>query len=313
MDRLLVIAGPTASGKTRLALDVAERLDGEIVSADAFAVYRGMDIGTDKPDRKQRQRVIHHLVDMVEPTERFSAGDFARAADRAIAEIRARGRVPVVAGGSHFYLHALLRELFPSPSHDPAVRASLVNAWDEDPRATFTRLEQVDPEAAHRIGASDRQRVLRALEIWELTGVSMTEHWRRHRSTERYAALIVAPWRPRSELYARIDSRVETMFRAGLVDEVEGLLRAGVPETAHALRAIGYRQVVTYLEGRCSHADAIRATKTASRRLAKRQLSWLRRDEMQPVQWVSVASTGPDGTANEHIVRLWLDGGGVCE
>jgi tRNA dimethylallyltransferase len=313
MQRLLVIAGPTASGKTSIALGVAERVGGEIVSADAFAIYRRMDIGTDKPDNEQRSRIAHHLIDIVEPGERFSAGDFTRAADAAISDIASRGSVPVVAGGSHFYLHALLRGLFPSPPHDPEVRATLEAAWSDDPVAVYGRLEKADPAAAGRIGRADRQRILRALEVAEVTGVPLSEHWRRQEAARRYNAVVTAVQRPRPELYARIDARVDTMFRAGLVDEVEELLRGGVPETAHALRAIGYRQVVEHLLGRCSLAEAVRDTKTASRRLAKRQLSWLRRDDMQPVSWVAAPATGADGSAADRIVELWYGIGGTRE
>ena len=317
MERVLVIAGPTAAGKTSLAIEVADQLGGEIISADAFAVYRGMDIGTDKPDAEQRRRIPHHLVDIVEPTQRFSAGDFVRAADAAVASIVGRGRIPVIAGGSHFYLHALLHGLFPSPPHDPAVRSRLVAAWAENPAHIYARLQDIDPESARRIGPTDRQRILRALEIWETTGTPMTEHWRRHRAERRYAALAAAPQRPRDQLYARIDARVETMFSAGLVGEVRRLLEIGVPRTAHALRAIGYRQVVEHLETGSLLEDAIAATQTASRRLAKRQLSWLRRDEIQPVHWIDVTSESSDAaearvpTGVHEIIGLWSDVGGV--
>jgi len=167
---LLVMVGPTASGKTRLGLEVAEALDAEIVSADAFAVYRGLDIGTDKPDRDARRRVTHHMIDVADPRERFSAGEFALEAAAAIGGISCRGRPAAVVGGTHFYVRALLRGLFPSPPHDPELDARLAAAWEHDRARLAQRLAEVDPVAAKRIGPNDRQRVLRAIEVFELTG-----------------------------------------------------------------------------------------------------------------------------------------------
>ena len=298
---LLVVVGPTGSGKSRLALEAAERLGGEIVSADAFAVYRGMDIGTDKPDAASRARVPHHLIDVADPRERFSAGEFLRAADEAIAGITARGRVPVVVGGTHFYVRALLLGLFPSPPVDPAVRARLEREWEENPRHLVAKLREVDPEAAGRIPPADRQRILRALEVHESTGIPLTEHWRRQRRKPRYPAVLVAPERDRAELYARIEARVERMFRSGLVEEVRSLLASGVPAGSHAMKAIGYREVVEYLSGRTELEEAIRRTAIATRHLAKRQITWLRHMEEGPVQPVPPAE---DGGAN-HLEALW--------
>lgn len=300
---LLVIAGPTASGKSALALEVAERIGGEIVSADAFAVYRGMDIGTDKPDREARRRVCHHLIDIADPHERFSAGQFVAAADAAIEDIRRRGGVPVLAGGTHFYIRALLRGLFPSPPHDAALRARLEAGWRDDPAAMADRLREVDPVSAGRIAAADRQRVLRALEVWELTGIAISEHWRRHRSERRYKALVAAPARDRADLYARIHLRVDTMFSIGLEEEVTHILASGVPSTAHALKAIGYAQVVELLAGRCDRETAVDQTKQASRQLAKRQLTWLRSLRDERLVWVEPVERG----GATEIVARWTD------
>lgn len=298
---LLVVLGPTASGKSRLGVEIAERVGGEIVSADAFAVYRGLDIGTDKPDPATRARVRHHLVDVANPRQRFSAGDFAAIAEAAIADIRRRDRVPVVVGGTHFYLRALLLGLFPSPPHDAALRGRLEAAWVDDPDAVRRRLVGVDPEAAARIAPGDRQRILRAIEVYELTGVPLSEHWHRQHRVLRYRALLAAPLRPRPDLYARIDARVDMMFASGLVEEVERILAAGVPPDAHSLKAIGYRQVVALLEGRCDRAAAVADTRTASRRLAKRQLIWLRQLEEGPVHWLPP----PEEGGAESLLALW--------
>jgi tRNA dimethylallyltransferase len=299
---LLVIVGPTGSGKSELALEVAEAIGGEIVSADAFAVYRGLDIGTDKPSSEARRRVRHHLIDVADPRQRFSAGHFVAAATSAINDIRSRGAVPIVAGGTHFYVRALLLGLFESPPGDGALRARLAAEWDADPARTADRLRAVDPAAAARIGTGDRQRVLRALEVWELTGVPISEHWRRHQSRLSYRALLAAPHRERRDLYARIDVRVVDMFSRGLEEEVTRILASGVPANAHALKAIGYAQVVQLLAGGGDRPTAIEQTKQASRRLAKRQLTWLRSLREGALEWV--APVEQEGAAS--VVAKWM-------
>jgi tRNA dimethylallyltransferase len=307
---LLVVAGPTASGKSALGLAVAEALGGEIVSADAFAVYRGLDIGTDKPAPEARRRIQHHLVDILEPTARFSAGDFSRQADTAIADIVTRGVTPVVVGGTHFYLRALLFGLFDGPPRDAEVRARLQQEWDSDPDGMRRRLEEVDPASALRITAGDRQRILRALEVFELTGVPLTVHWQRQRQQLRYRPLLAAPRRERADLYARIGARVDMMFSQGLVAEVRGLLSAGVPSGAHAFKAIGYGEVVGYVRGHWDLDTAVARTKHASRLLAKRQLSWLRHLREGRLHWVSPVEAG----GAEDLIHLWhrhLEEGGV--
>ncbi|NOZ77820.1 MAG: tRNA (adenosine(37)-N6)-dimethylallyltransferase MiaA [Acidobacteria bacterium] len=298
---LLVVAGPTASGKSELGLEAAERLGGEIVSADAFAVYRGMDIGTDKPGSGARRRVPHHLIDIADPAEKFSAGDFVRAADEAIADIRSRGKTPVVVGGTHFYIRALLIGLFASPPRDPELRRRLEEAWESDPAALWEELVRVDPDLSGRIDAGDRQRILRALEVWTLSGIPLSEHWRRHEKTRRYNALIVAPLRERNDLYARIDLRVDAMFSSGFVEEVRHLLTQGVSPDAHAMKAIGYRQVVEVVYGTSDLAQAKDSTKRASRHLAKRQLTWLRHLREGDLHWVPPAGGG--GVA--ELIQLW--------
>jgi tRNA dimethylallyltransferase len=302
-EPLLLVVGPTASGKSRLGLEIAERIGGEIVSADAFAVYRSLDIGTDKPDREARCRVRHHLIDVVDPTERFSAGAFVEAATESIREIRDRGNTPVVVGGTHFWIRALLNGLFPAPPRDQEIFARLTTDWDRDPASVFSRLESADPTAAARIGPRDRQRVLRALEVLEATGISISRHWREHRKRRRYDPLLIAPERPRPELYAKINARVDVMFASGLREEVLRILASGVPRNAHALKAIGYRQLVQFHDGACDLDSAICKTKTASRKLAKRQLTWLRGLTEGELHWLPPAEDG--GT--EAAVRLWSE------
>jgi tRNA dimethylallyltransferase len=302
-DPLLLVVGPTASGKSRLGLEVAEAVGGEIISADAFAVYRGLDIGTDKPDADARRRVRHHLIDVADATELFSAGAFVDAASSAITDIRRRGITPIVVGGSHFWIRALLLGLFPSPPRDPKIVARLAADWDRDPVATFGRLDGFDPVAAAKIGPHDRQRILRALEVFEATGMPISEHWSGHRRAPEFDTLLIAPERPRAELYVKIDTRVDIMFASGLREEVRQILASGVPVDAHALKAIGYRQLVGHLNGECDLESAIHNTKAASRKLAKRQLTWLRSLTEGTLRWLPPAEAG--GT--ELAVRLWSE------
>jgi tRNA dimethylallyltransferase len=271
------------------------------VSADAFAVYRGLDIGTDKPTNEDRQRVPHHLVDVADPTVRFSAGEFAEAASVSIDDIVGRSCTAVVVGGTHFYIRALLEGLFPSTPRDPAHGKQLAEEWDRDPGSVFQQLQEVDPEAAGRINPKDRQRVLRALEIYHVTGETLTSHWQRHQHPPKYRALMVSPQRSRSDLYASIDARADRLFASGLVKEVRRILASGVPVDAHALKAIGYRQVVEMLEGQCDLQTAIDNTKRSSRHFAKRQLTWMRSLREGSLHWVPPAEQG----GAPAITNLW--------
>ncbi len=302
-DPLLLVVGPTASGKSRLGLEVAEALGGEIISADAFAVYRGLDIGTDKPDAEARRRVRHHLIDVADPTDVFSAGAFVDAATTAIAEIRSRGITPIIVGGTHFWIRALLLGLFPSPPRDPELVARLAAAWDQNAAAVFRRLEEIDPVAAAKIGPRDRQRILRATEVFEATGTPISEHWTTHQPRRDFDPVLIAPQRRRAELYAKIEARVDLMFESGLREEVQRILALGVPYNAHALKAIGYRQLVQFFQNNCDLESAIHNTKVASRKLAKRQLTWLRGLTEGTLRWLPPAETG--GT--EAAIRLWSE------
>jgi tRNA dimethylallyltransferase len=274
---LVVVVGPTAAGKTDLGLEMAAPLNGEVISADAFAVYRGLDIGTAKPSAQARARVPHHLIDIADPRERYSAGMFARDADAAVTAIRGRGRLPIVVGGTLFYVRALLEGLFPEPARDPDLRAQLQRLWRERPGVARRWLELVDGAAAERIAAADEQRTLRALEVTLVAGRAMTELWRADAPrARRYRAVVFGVTLPREVLRDRIARRVASMFAAGLLDEVRDLLAAGVPVEAHALKAIGYRECCDVLAGRASLDEARARTVTATGQLAKRQMTWLR-------------------------------------
>jgi len=302
---LVVLVGPTAAGKTATAVALAERLGGEIVSADAFAVYRGLDIGTAKPGPAERQRVPHHLIDVADPRERYSAGMFVRDADAAIAAIRARGRRAVVVGGTMFYVRAVLRGLFPEPPKDEALRRALEEEWRRDPGAVRARLAALDPEAAARLAPTDRQRMLRAVEVATVAGRPMTALWREHPlSPERHPARLLGIALPRGDLHATIAARVEGMFARGLLDEVRGLLAAGVPREAHALKAIGYRECCRALDGEWTEEQARERTATATRQLAKRQLTWLR--GVDGIEWLQASG---EAAVAEAVGRLEAERG----
>lgn len=275
---IVCIVGATGVGKTDVALEVAERVDAEIVSADSMQVYRYMDVGTAKPTPEQRRRVPHHLLDVVDPDEDFNAALFRERALAAIAEICARGRNVLVVGGTGLYLKALTQGLFKGPGRDAALRADLERvAAEGGVDHLFERLERVDPEAARRIERRDRVRIVRALEVHAGTGRPLSEWQREHGFEDRsFDVLGVALERPRAELYARIDRRCGAMLAAGLLDEVRGLLERGYHPGLRSMQSVGYRQVVQCLTGHLGEADMLVAMQQATRRLAKRQLTWFR-------------------------------------
>jgi tRNA dimethylallyltransferase len=271
--RLICIVGPTASGKTALALELAARCGAEIVSADSRQIYRGLDVGTAKPSLAERARVPHHCLDLIEPGEEFDAARFRRAADGAIADIRARGRVPFLVGGTGLYVRALLRGLCPAPPRVPAVRAALEATIVRDGlEALRTELVRIDPETARRLGPRDRVRILRALEVARATGVPLSRWQAEHGFRERpYEALVIGLARPTAELDDRIRARVDAMVASGFVEEVRAVAARGVVSDA-----LGYREMLACVEGRTDLATAIRATALATRRFAKRQRTWFR-------------------------------------
>jgi len=276
---LLIVAGPTASGKSWLGAHLAQALDGEVISADAFAVYRGMDIGTAKPEPRLRQLVPHHLLDGADPQRRYSAGEFLRDADAAIAACWARGKQPVVVGGTLFYVRALLYGLFAEPPKDEELRQQLEARWSQDPQGVFQQLRQLDPTTAARLAPRDKQRVLRALEVCLLAGRPMSQLWAEYPlGAPRYAYCYLALNPPRPALHARIGERVEDMWQRGLLAEAKRLLAQGVSPQAHAFKAIGYREALAVLTGQMSEAEAKEKTIAATRQLAKRQLTWLRKE-----------------------------------
>ena len=275
---LVVLAGPTAVGKTALSLDLARRWEAEIVGADSVQVYKGLDIGSAKPTPEERAQVPHHLLDVAEPTERFSAARYAELAQAAVADIHARGRRVLLVGGTGLYIKALLWGLAPAPPVDPALRAELAAQWEQrGPQALHARLAGHDPVAAGRLHPNDRQRVLRALEVCLQTGRPFSEQQRDHGFAQpRYAHLMVGLERPREELNQRIEARARAMWRGGLLAEVEALLAAGAPPDAPGLGSLGYRQAVAALNGSMQPQEALFDMIKATKAYAKRQFTWFR-------------------------------------
>jgi tRNA dimethylallyltransferase len=313
---ILVITGPTASGKERLALAVAGRLGGEILSADSMKVYREMDIGTAKPSPAERRAVPHHLLDVADPGETFSTARWLALAEAAIADVHARGREAIISGGTPLYLKALLEGLFKGPAADAAIRERLKAEADARGTAVLhARLAEVDPAAAARIHPNDLRRITRALEVWELAGRPISElqsQWGRRRPSldpealdGRWRPLLVAIRRSRDDLTRRIEARVRRMIEEGLVEEVR--CRAGrAGGLARGPRqALGYAEVLDHLEGRLAADELIPAIVAHTRQLARRQMTWIARFE--GVRWLDVAPDTPSDALAETVVVLWRE------
>jgi tRNA dimethylallyltransferase len=284
--RVALLLGPTGSGKTEFALRIAAELPVEIVSVDSAQVYRGMDIGTAKPSAEERARVPHHLLDLRDPEEGYSAGDFRADCERAVNEILARGRVPLLVGGTMLYFRALLHGLAELPGASADLRARIdAEAARVGWPSMHARLETLDPASARRIHPHDAQRIQRALEIVMLSGVTRDALWRGTPPAPFDCAAFRFEPADRDELHRRLQSRFEAMMAAGLEDEVAALrARPALTPEHPAARAVGYRQLWTYLDGRTDRAGAIAAAVAATRQLAKRQLTWLRGPLTEPAR-----------------------------
>lgn len=286
----IFIMGPTASGKTELAIDIAARMDVEVISVDSALVYRGMDIGTAKPEPEILQQVPHQLIDICDPTETYSAASFQKDALQAMRAITARGKIPLLVGGTMLYYHALQHGLSPLPKADPAVREALESRMAQiGLPALHQELEKVDPLAAARIHANDPQRIIRALEVWQLTGQPLSKLQLQKGEPLAYEVvkLVRAP-AERGVIHDRIQRRFREMLEQGFEQEVKGLLRQpGVVPGLASMRSVGYRQMVAYLLGDCSRDEMIEKGIIATRQLAKRQLTWLRKE--QHCHWLDEA------------------------
>lgn len=281
MNSVLAVVGPTASGKTSIGIELAEQLHTEIISADSMQVYRGMDIGTAAPTPEERARVKHHFIGFLEPGQTFSAGQFEREARRIVATLNEQGKPAVVVGGSGLYIRALIDGLFEGPGRDDAIRARLhEEAQRVGVPVLFGRLCEADPAYASKIHPSDLRRIVRALEVHELTGVPLSEHFRIQQGTgSALAAVQFMPDWARERLYERIDRRVDRMIRSGFIEEVKALVDAGFEGPLLQLRSLGYREFIAHLRGELTREQAADAMKMNTRRFAKRQLTWFRADK----------------------------------
>jgi tRNA dimethylallyltransferase len=283
------LTGPTASGKSAVGIELARRINAEIVSLDSMAVYRGMNIGTAKPSLAERQAIPHHLIDIVDPWEDFSVAQYLALADDAIRQIRSRGREPLFVGGTPLYLKTLLRGLFSGPDADWAYRNQLeAVALRDGTSELHRRLSVIDPVAANRLHPNDKRRLIRALEVHHRIGRPISEQQRQFSGppTANQRAVWVLDW-PRAQLHDRIDRRVEGMFAAGLVDEVRALLAADRPFSRTAQQALGYREVIEHLAGKTDLPTTIDLVKLHTRQFAKRQLTWFR--SLAECRWIQVA------------------------
>ncbi len=300
----LLLAGATATGKSEIALVLAERLGGEIISVDSMQVYRGLDIGTAKPGPTERHRAPHHLIDVVDLADAFDAARFARLAHQAVREIQQRNRLPILCGGTGLYFKAFLEGLGDAPPGDAALRAQLEATPLQD---LLRELEQRDPVTFEKIDRENPRRVIRALEVIRLTGKAFSSQ------RANWLPLPAAPGslsatffgllREPKDLLSRINTRVELMFRRGLVEEVRQLLKQGLAENKIAMQAIGYRHVVEHLRGERSLPDTIELVKIRTRQFAKRQMTWFRRQA--PIQWIECQPQDPAEALAEKIISIW--------
>ena len=289
-EKIVVVAGPTASGKTALGIALAKDFNGEIVSADSMQVYRGMDIGTAKATMAEREGIPHHMLDVAEPWEDYSVARYVEQAEACCRDILRRGKLPILVGGTGLYIDSLISGRdFAAVDSDQGLREALSAEYDAlGGEAMHRRLQEIDPERSAILHPGDKRRIVRALEVYRLTGVTITEHDRQTRALPKRfdAAAIHLNFKNRSALYARIDRRVDAMVGQGLFREVEGLLAAGLSPESTAMQAIGYKEVVRSLQGELSREEAVALIKQSSRRYAKRQLTWFNRDkEALPILW----------------------------
>ena len=290
---LIVITGPTATGKTDFSIKLAREIGGEIISADSMQVYKGLDIGTDKISKEIREEIPHYLIDIREPDKPFSVADFVREADKAIAEIREKDKYPIVVGGTGFYIRALLYGLPDVPPGNEEIRKELKKLSNEE---IYNLLLEVDRESAERIGKKDRKRLIRAYEVYKLTGEPLSSF--KFSEKPRYRFLGYFLYRSRPELYRRIENRVDSQIERGLIDETKWLLQFGKDITA--FQALGYKEILNYIEGRKSLEEAIRLLKRRTKQFAKRQFTWFRKEPK--FKWVNLSEI-PEEKLIEMIKR----------
>ncbi|GFZ90218.1 tRNA dimethylallyltransferase [Paenibacillus marchantiophytorum] len=305
--KLLVLLGPTAVGKTKLSLEIAQQFGCEIISGDSMQVYRGMDIGTAKASAAEQKLVPHHLIDIHDPSYPFSAAEFQERVKDLIMDIHSRGKLPFIVGGTGLYIESVCYNYqFTDVSMDEAFRqeqeAFALSYGDE---ALHEKLRQIDPGSADRLHANDRRRVIRALEIYHISGETMSAHLAAQIKESPYELCIIGLTMDRALLYKRIEERIDAMMQEGLIEEVQSLLAAGCPKQAISMQALGYKEIVGYLEGEMSLDEAVTLLKRDTRRFAKRQLSWFR--HMKDIHWVDVTDSA-NFSAHFQIINDILAG-----
>ena len=294
MDKIICVAGPTASGKTALAVALAQAIGGEVISCDSMQIYKGMDIGTAKPNAEEMQNIPHHMLDVADPDEDFSVSRYCEMADPILQDILARGKFAIIAGGTGLYMDALIKGNAFAPCPSTGMREKLEAQADaEGMEAMLSLLHSIDPEAASKLHLADRKRIIRALEVYYETGETITAH---NQKTQQIPAKYQPVWfaledENRADLYDRIDRRVDKMLEDGLLEEIRNLLNMGIPEKATAMQAIGYKEFVDALSGRCTIEEAAALVQQSSRHYAKRQLTWFRRNK--DIHWL-VRKPGED-------------------
>ncbi len=311
LEKVVIIAGPTASGKTELAVRLAENVDAEIVNADSMQVYQGMDIGTAKPSPEMRGRIPHHLLDIVPPSVNFTAADFLALARKVVADIHRRGKRAIVVGGTGLYIRALLFGLATSPAGSETIRLELATFADQHgAEELLHRLAAVDPETAARLHPNDRVRIIRALEVYHQTGIPLSRYHEHHGfSSPAYDYLKIGIALERDELYRRINERVERMFDDGLVAEVERLQAQGYGPELKSMGSIGYREVCDLLAGTVDLTEAKRLVARNTRWYAKRQLTWFRREE--EINWVEYPESF--ASISETVIAFLEKGADPCQ
>jgi len=296
---LLVILGPTAVGKSEIAISLAKKIDGEIVSADSMQFYRGMNLGTAKPSADEQKIVPHHLIDLLKPDVSFNVFDYAKRAEKIIKEIHRRKKVPILVGGSGLYIRAVVDGLFENPKIDSKKKFSAKEKLrNKSTDFLYQELKKVDRKASQKIHPNDRRRIKRALEVFYTTGIPISV-LQRKKPARPFQTLLIGINRERKELYQRINKRVEAIFAQGFVDEVKTLLENGYTENLNSMQAIGYQETITYLNNERSLAETIELIKKNTRRYAKRQLSWFRQDKR--INWLSL---GSEETPREVITKI---------
>ncbi len=302
MTQIIVVAGPTASGKTGAAVQLAKMFGGEVISADSMQIYKHMDVASAKPTEEEMQGIPHHLIDFVSPFEPFSVADYVKLAREKIAEIAARGKLPIVAGGTGLYISSLVDNIqFTEENADPAVRERLIKqAETEGIQVLYSRLQELDPQASEKIHPNNTKRVVRALELYETTGLTLTEQNERSRQMPApFSAFMLALSPQRERLYERINLRVDQMAEAGLFAEAEKLRQMGLTKDMQSMQGIGYKEAFDCLDGLTSREACLEIIKQATRHYAKRQLTWFRRDARY--HWVNPEEEGSLQAALEEF------------